>query len=130
MFFYLFIGGSAAVLNLGIFLRLQSAEIPLMWATGISFTLAAAFNYILCILLMFRHRARWNSSIEVILFLCVVAVVGVVDYASTQFLIGHSISAGVSKILASGIGLILNFSGRKWLVFPEPVNEDWKPQNV
>ena len=130
MFFYLFIGGSAAVLNLGFFLGLRSAEIPLVWATGISFTLAAAFNYILCILLMFRHRARWNSGLEVFIFFCVVTIVGVVDYFSTQILIDHSISASVSKILASGIGLILNFSGRKWLVFPEPVNDEWKPQNT
>jgi putative flippase GtrA len=130
MLFYLFIGGSAAILNLGLFLGLQKLNLPLLYSTGIAFIAAAIFNYILCILIMFRHKARWNSFMEILLFLGVVGFVGVVDFYTTQFFIGASISSGVAKLFASGIGLVLNFAGRKWLVFPEPVSEDWKPQNV
>jgi glycosyltransferase involved in cell wall biosynthesis len=130
MFFYLFIGGTAAILNLGIFLGLRSLNLPLLYSTGIAFIAAAIFNYFLCILLMFRHKARWNSFTEILMFVGVVGVVGVIDFYTTRFFLNTSISAGLAKLLSSGIGLCLNFTGRKWLVFPEPASKDWNPQNA
>jgi glycosyltransferase involved in cell wall biosynthesis len=119
LLFYLFIGGTAALLNLGIFIVLQPLQISLPFKTGMSFMIAAAFNYLLCIWILFRHKARWNSLSEVIVFLLVVFFVGVVDYFSTHLLIYNDYSPALAKIYASCIGLMLNFAGRKWLVFPE-----------
>ena len=39
------------------------------------------------------------------------------------------LGAMAAKSLASAIGLVLNFAGRRFLVFPEASNPDWKPQN-
>lgn len=119
LFFYLFIGGSAAILNLGIFIVLEPLQIPLPVKTGAAFILAAIFNYLLCIWIMFRHKARWNSRFEVIVFLFVVFIVGAIDYFSTHFFIFSDYPPALAKIFASSIGLMLNFAGRKWLVFPE-----------
>jgi glycosyltransferase involved in cell wall biosynthesis len=119
LFFYLFIGGTAALLNLGIFLIAQQFDIPLPFKTGFAFIIAAVFNYLLCIWIMFKHKARWSSVSEIIIFLSIVSMVGVIDYFTTHFFIFHQFSPVVAKILASGMGLILNFAGRKWLVFPE-----------
>jgi glycosyltransferase involved in cell wall biosynthesis len=118
LFFYLFIGGTAALLNLGIFLVVQQFDIPLPLKTGFAFVAAAAFNYLLCIWIMFKHKARWNSVSEILVFLFVVSLVGVVDYFTTHLFIIHQFSPALAKIFASGIGLMLNFTGRKWLVFP------------
>jgi hypothetical protein len=35
----------------------------------------------------------------------------------------------VAKLLASGFGFILNFLGRKYIVFPEKASGRWEPQN-
>jgi putative flippase GtrA len=35
----------------------------------------------------------------------------------------------VAKLLSTAIGLVLNFSGRRFFVFPEKPDSDWKPQN-
>jgi glycosyltransferase involved in cell wall biosynthesis len=118
LFFYLFIGGTAALLNLGIFLFIQQFVFPLSVKTGIAFVTAAAFNYLLCIWIMFKHKARWNSVSEILIFLIVVSMVGVVDYYTTHLFISHQFSPALAKIFASAMGLMLNFAGRKWLVFP------------
>jgi dolichol-phosphate mannosyltransferase len=127
--FYIIIGGISAVLNLVVFLALQMFDLPLIVTTGVAFVVAAIFNYVLCILILFRHKVKWNTNMEIIIFLFLGAFVGFVDYFSTHFFIQKGMLAGFAKILASGIGLFLNFAGRKWLVFPEKRNVDWKPQN-
>ena len=33
----------------------------------------------------------------------------------------------ISKLLATGLGFILNFAGRKYIVFPEKKSGPWKP---
>lgn len=119
LFFYLFIGGTAALLNVGIFIVLQQFDLPLTVKTGTAFIVAAAFNYLLCIWIMFRHKARWNSFFEVTVFFFVVFLVGIADYFTTQFFINHQVAPILAKISASGAGLLLNFTGRRWLVFPE-----------
>lgn len=123
--FYIGIGGLAAVLNLLIFLVLQTFNLPLIFNTGIAFTVAAIFNYLLCILILFRHKVKWNTTNEIIVFLFVGIVVGFIDYLSTLILINSGIADAFAKIYASAVGLFLNFAGRKWLVFPEKSNADW-----
>jgi glycosyltransferase involved in cell wall biosynthesis len=126
--FYILIGGLSAIVNLALFILLIRAKVRLEIATPTAFLAAAAVNYYLSILILFRHRARWGSSLEIVIFVAIVAAIGYFDFASTRFLIERDMKPWVAKSLATAFGLILNFSGRRFIVFPEPANPDWKPQ--
>jgi len=125
---YVFIGGIAALFNLLIFLGMLAAGWTVTVAAPTAFILAAVVNYLLCILLLFRHKVRWNSLSEMIIFFVVVALVGVLDLEMTKFFIILGTPAWISKLFASVIGLIFNFCGRRFLVFPESPSGTWKPQ--
>ncbi|MFQ5788190.1 MAG: GtrA family protein [Thermodesulfobacteriota bacterium] len=125
---YVLIGGISAVINLFIFLGLLNTGFAVTIAAPTAYIIAAIVNYLLCIFLLFRHKARWNSTTEAMLFILVVAFVGVIDLEVTRLFMLFGIYAGVSKLLASGIGLFLNFLGRRFWVFPEPASGPWKPQ--
>jgi dolichol-phosphate mannosyltransferase len=127
--FYIVIGGLSAILNIFMFLLLNKYACSLEVSVGSAFFISAIFNYFLCIKILFRHRARWNSPVEFIIFLLVISITGFVDYFATRYFLSLSIPVIWSKSISNLLGLILNFAGRKWLVFPEPGNPDWKPQN-
>jgi len=127
---YLCIGGCAAAVDLAVFLGLYRAGLPVRVAAPVAFVAAAFVNYFLCISFLFRHRARWSLTVELALFfLVVVGCVGWLDMTLTAHLIGAGIAPAGAKLSASAAGFILNFLGRKFLVFPEPANPDWAPQN-
>lgn len=125
---YVLIGGISALFNLLVFLGMLAAGWTVTAAAPTAFVLAAAANYQLCILLLFRHKARWNSVNEMIIFFVVVTLVGVLDLEMTKFFMLLGSHAWVSKLFASIIGLIFNFLGRRFLVFPESPSGQWKPQ--
>jgi hypothetical protein len=56
--------------------------------------------------------------------------VSVVDLYSTRLLLSAGFGAASAKMTATTIGFILNFAGRRLLVFPEKPNPDWKPQGA
>jgi dolichol-phosphate mannosyltransferase len=128
-FFYLFIGGFSAVVNLLLFLALYP-EVGVTAAAPIAFFTAAFVNYYLSIKILFRHKARWQSASELLIFLGVVGVVSVVDLYSTKFFLSLGTSAAVAKGFATAIGLMLNFAGRRFIVFPEEPSPDWGPQDA
>jgi len=123
--FYLIIGGTAAVVNLLLFVLFVRADVRVGIAAPAAFLIAAAVNYYLSILLLFRHRARWNSGVEILIFLLVVAVIGYIDLLTTDSFMRGGLAPWMAKLLATAIGLVLNFSARRFLVFPEPGNPDW-----
>jgi glycosyltransferase involved in cell wall biosynthesis len=125
---YLFIGGFSAVINFIIFMALFHSGLDVTVSAPVAYTIAAILNYFLCILLLFRHRARWNSLTEFLIFLLIVSLIGVLDLAMTKVLLQWGNPPGVSKILATGAGLLFNFLGRRFLVFPEPPSGPWQPQ--
>ena len=127
---YLFVGGTAALVNWGFFMALFTGGWSVRWAAGSAYIVAAAVNYLLGVLLLFRHRARWNSAAEIALFAAVVAGVGLVDAETTATLVDWGVNPAAAKLAATAIGLLLNFAGRKYLVFPEPASGPWKPQNA
>jgi dolichol-phosphate mannosyltransferase len=128
-FFYIFIGGLSAIVNLILFVALLPA-LGVTPAALTAFFAAAAVNYVLSVALLFRRRARWKSSAELFMFLCVVGAVSVVDLFSTRSFVALGLSAALAKLLATAIGLVLNFAGRRFIVFPEKPSPDWKPQNL
>lgn len=127
LFFYTLIGVASALVNLLLFLALHQSFGTTTAALG-AFFAAAAVNYYLVTLLLFRRNARWKSGTELALFLAVVAVVSVVDLYATRLFLSLGLHVALSKALATGIGLLLNFAGRRFLVFPEQPSPDWKPQ--
>ncbi len=126
--FYLFIGSTAAVFNLFLFLILYKLGTPAVAAAPVAFIGAAALNYLLCIKLLFRHQARWRSATEIILFCILVLCVCLFDLSVTTALLSFSFKPWTAKILATIMGLLLNFAGRRFLIFPEPSSGPWHPQ--
>jgi len=128
-FFYVFIGGFSAVVNLLLFLGLLRLSQNVSLSALAAFFIAAFVNYYLSIKLLFRHRAKWRTLTEIAVFLGVVSVVGLIDMYCTRFFIAIGLHPSISKLVSTAIGLVLNFAGRRFFVFPEKGNPDWKPQN-
>ena len=125
---YIFIGSFCAVVNLFVFLELFKTGFVITIASPAAFIIAAIVNYFLCILLLFKHKVRWNTKTETTIFLLIVVFVGACDLGLTKMFLLFDMYAGVSKLLASGSCLLLNFLGIRFLVFPEPSSGPWKPQ--
>ncbi len=128
--FYSAIGGFSAAINLVIFLTLYRSGVNITSATLTAFFVAAAVNYFLSIAILFRHRARWNSIGEGLMFLLVVCVIGYIDLLMTRFLLFLGLSAAIAKLSSSAVGLALNFAGRRWVVFAEQSIPDWQPRAI
>ena len=126
-FFYIFIGGLAAIVNLVLFVALLGAE-GLAAAALTAFSVAAAVNYYLSVTILFRRNARWKSTVELLLFLGVVVIVGIIDLYCTRYFVARGFDAWIAKAMATAMGLVLNFAGRRFVVFPEEPSPDWKPQ--
>ena len=127
--FYTVIGAVSAVFNLIVFLALYNgAGLQISVAAMVAFLLAAALNYWLSILLIFRHEAKWKTRTEILVFAVVVLVVGVVDLLLTRSFVSAGAAAWLAKLAATAIGLVLNFAGRRFIVFPEAGRPDWRPQ--
>jgi putative flippase GtrA len=116
---YLFIGGVSLCSNMIFFGIGNYAGLSLDISIVSAFVLAAITNYILCILILFRHNARWNNFGEFSLYILSVSVMCGFDYLLTQGLIALQCGLFLSKFVASLFGFIGNFALRKWLVFDE-----------
>jgi dolichol-phosphate mannosyltransferase len=116
---YIFIGGVAALLNLVTFLAFMGAGVSLTISAPLAFAVAAAANYFLCVALLFRRKTRWNSAPEIFVYGVVVIVVGALDLGITRMLYAIGNPAWLSKSIASLVGLVFNFIGRRFWVFPE-----------
>jgi glycosyltransferase involved in cell wall biosynthesis len=127
---YLLIGGCAAVINLIIFRIMLSSGLSLTISTLSAFIIAAVVNYLLCILILFRHKARWNSWAEILIYVLIVGVVSLFDLGITKSLFKFGASPLLSKAVATALVLILNFSGRRYFVFPELASGPWRSQGV
>lgn len=125
---YLFIGGLAAVVNLFVFLGMFSAGLSVTISAPTAFIAAAIVNYLLCIFILFRRTVRWNSTTELLFYILVVGMVGVFDLGITKLLLASGATPAISKMMATGLALILNFTGRRFFVFPEPSISFWRPR--
>lgn len=129
LFLYLIIGGIAAVCDLLTFHFMYDAGNSLSVSVLTAFFIAAAVNYSLCVLVLFRHKARWNSVVELLLYMVMVGTIGYVDLAATAFLVGHVVPPILSKIIASVSVFLLNFTGRRFLIFPAKPRGSWVPND-
>jgi dolichol-phosphate mannosyltransferase len=127
--FYTFIGGVAAIVNLLCFVLLLGIGFGLTPSALAAFFIAAGVNYYLSITFLFRHRARWNPIREILVYSGVVFTVSIVDLACTHGFVSLGMDPPLAKVLSTVIVLVLNFVGRRFIVFPEKPNPDWKPQD-
>jgi glycosyltransferase involved in cell wall biosynthesis len=127
---YLVVGSLAGLVNLVVFLGLLAIGVSLMPSTGLAFVVAAAVNYFLCIAILFRHKARWNSATEALLYILVVAATGLIDLGTTKLLIAVGQAPWLAKSSSSFIGLFLNYLGRRLVVFPQSPNNTMKPSSL
>jgi len=125
---YLLIGAVAALFNLAAFSSLFVLTGSLVASAAIAFLLAAVINYCLCIRLLFRRGARWSAGTELFVYVGVVLLVGAIDVLSTVLLVKIGLAPMVAKAMASVVGFLLNFFGRRNFVFPEPGRGPWRPQ--
>lgn len=115
---YLFIGFASMMVNLMCFYGALRAGVPVMYAIGGAFVIAALCNYILCILILFQHKARWNTAGEIFLYILCVAFMGGIDYGLTRGFLVLAWNPVRAKFWASVLGFIGNFLVRRLLVFP------------
>ena len=115
---YLFVGCAAAIVNLWVFLLLYSSGVPLEFAAPTAFIVAAAVNYALSIVFVFRHRARWGNFWEIVIYCGVVLTGAALDLFITKLVFNLGHSPAVAKITATVLVLVFNFLGRRYLVFP------------
>jgi glycosyltransferase involved in cell wall biosynthesis len=116
---YLFIGGISAVGNILFFSILMAANVNMTAAVVVAFAGAAWVNYLLCVSILFRHNARWNTWGEILMYLLTVLIMGAFDVGLTMNLAYWGLSPLTSKTFATIFGFIGNFVLRKYLVFPE-----------
>jgi glycosyltransferase involved in cell wall biosynthesis len=124
---YCLIGGTAALVNLAVFLLMTAGGIPITPAVLTAFFVAAAANYGLSIWLLFERRVKWAASTEVFLYVLLVAAVALFDLTVTKGMISAGAPPAWAKITASVAGLVLNFLGRRFIVFPQIGRGEWKP---
>jgi dolichol-phosphate mannosyltransferase len=116
---YFFIGGASAVSNIAFFSILLGTGLGMTTAVILSFLGAALVNYLLCISILFKHKARWTTSGEIAAYILTLVIMGSFDTAITISFSGAGLSPVVSKSLASLFGFFGNFLLRRYLVFPE-----------
>jgi len=125
---YIAIGGISALFNLGLFLVLQSRGVGLNLSIPCAYVMAALLNYLLCIALLFRHKAKWGLTTELLVYMGVVGLVGLLDFGVTRFFLSMGMAAWAAKSVGCFIGLAFNFAGRRYFVFPEPTAGPWRSQ--
>ncbi|GHV24375.1 hypothetical protein FACS189498_1440 [Spirochaetia bacterium] len=116
---YLFIGGISLIVNMIVFACSLQAGLTMLYAIGAAFAVAALCNYLLCIAILFRHKARWNTAGEALAYIVSVAFMGLIDYGVTSALIMVLTKPVWAKFWSSIVGFIGNFLLRRLLVFPD-----------
>lgn len=125
---YCLIGGTAALANLGLFGLMHAVGVPLAISIPTAFGIAAILNYGLCMSLLFDRNARWSNFVEWSFYALLVGVMGTIDYAITRWLIDTEFTPIAAKTLATILLPVLNFAGRRFLIFPSPRRRPWGPR--
>ena len=126
---YLVVGGVAATVNLSIFLLLYSFNIAVEIAAPTAFIVAATVNYWLSVVFVFRHRAKWGTVFEIFIYCLVVLGGAAFDLFVTKLFLSLGSAPAVAKVIATVLVLVLNFVGRRYLVFPLAKRGEWSERN-
>lgn len=119
---YFFIGSFCAIVNILLFAAFMALNLPVTLAIILAFAIAALLNYLLCLMLLFRHKSRWSAPGEFASYILVVLIMCVADILVTNGLIALGLPAIASKTISTIIGFAGNFLLRKYIVFSTPGN--------
>jgi putative flippase GtrA len=122
---YLIVGGASAAVNLLMFLLLISFGTSVKIAAPAAFFVAAAVNYLLSILLVFRHKAKWGNASEIGIYCTVVLCGAAFDLFATDLFVRLGNTPAIAKVMAILLVLVFNFLGRRYLVFPLRGRGEW-----
>lgn len=117
MLVYFCIGLTAAIVNILLFEALSLLGMGMLASVAIAFVVAAAINYLLCIMLLFRHKARWSSTGELVAYAIAVITMGFLDYGVTVGLAACSLTAFWAKAISNVVGFLGNYLLRRFFVF-------------
>lgn len=115
---YFIVGGFCAIIDFSLLYFLAtSAGVNYVLASIISFVVGAVLNYFLCIGWIFKTRTISNRYLEFILYI-VITTIGlglntIFIWCLTEFMHFHFM---LSKVFATGITFIWNFSARKYFL--------------
>lgn len=112
-FRYVLVGGAAAVIDLGGFVVLNGAGIPLAAAAAASFAIAAVFNFLLSSLIVFRTRPRWRQFLLFATF----ALIGLTVNTGTTLLAALWCPDVLAKVVGIGTAFLANFWMNHTIVF-------------
>jgi putative flippase GtrA len=129
---YFFIGSVSLLANVAVFAVLRSFDLPMICELNtdviIAYIVSTLMNYLLCIAILFRHKARWSSAGEFIIYLIGVIIMGFADYGLMWTFSSMGLLPVLSKTLAAGLGFILNFVFRRNIVFREKPKKAYRIQ--
>jgi putative flippase GtrA len=115
---YLVVGGSAAVVDIGVFHLLAPSFDNIVAPAVASFVVAALYNFALLSLVV--YRSNWRSARRAGKFLFF-AVIGLCINASTTWLLSHYLGVPPTwaKVGGVGVAFIANFLMNTFIVFRE-----------
>ncbi len=116
---YLLIGGSAALVEWGLFYFFNSSvEMNYLLAVVASFVLATLYHYVLTTMYVFDSGAKYKKTTEISLVF-VVSVIGLLfNLLIMYLLVGFaSCNAMLSKVVASALVTMWNYLARKKWIF-------------
>ncbi len=116
---YFFVGGAAAIVDIGIFfLFAKLAGYDYLLIGSIGFLVATAVNYVLSVKHVFRSGIRYTKRKEVALVYLVSMVGLAINQLVLYVLIDHMHSElMLAKLTATGVVFFWNFSVRYFIVF-------------
>ncbi|MBR2068790.1 MAG: bifunctional glycosyltransferase family 2/GtrA family protein [Candidatus Gastranaerophilales bacterium] len=114
---YVIIGGISAVINILSFLIFIKIGLSVFISVWSAFIAASVANYLLCIALLFKHKARFSTFNEILAYILTLIIMGSIDYYCTYLLLMLSFNNFWAKAFSSLIGVIGNFLFRKYFVF-------------
>lgn len=120
---YIIIGGICAIVNVLSFLIFMKMTLGVFVSVWLAFVIASLANYLLCIALLFKHKARFSTFGEVIAYIITLIIMGSLDYYCTNALLLLSLNNFWAKAVSSLIGVIGNFLFRKYFVFGKKIGQ-------
>ncbi len=112
---YLLTGGSAAVVDTGIFALELAAGVPLIPAATLSFLVATVVNYLLTSRFVFHREPTLRRYL---MFLAAASLGLVLNVALTAFLAAHTpLPPVAAKVASIAVTFVFNFAVNALLVF-------------
>ncbi len=116
---YLWVGGIAFVIDAGLLLLLVKLNLYYIIANTIAFLVANVFNFFAAHYFVFGKKSRFSNLYHIYTFILIISTVGLllndaILYIAVDFM---SLSLLFSKVLATALVLIWNFSARKRWVY-------------